>query len=171
MRILSRTMDIKLRDCPCANRHQDYPTLVDRHSLRPVRQEEQTESKMRGQNDRHKMLRSHTSYAIGCKVTKLFIQHPFSLNYCVQSPKKTATTDGLQDLIMWRNKERETEAEDVGAGSRFCLCNFGLVGGFEPPPIQRIQGFRQSPAPIFQMFISSLLLHFFALFPHFLRST
>ncbi len=30
------------------HRHQDYLTLADRHSLRPVRQEEQTESKMSG---------------------------------------------------------------------------------------------------------------------------
>ena len=34
------------------NIHQDYLTLADRHSLRPVRQEEQTESKMRGANEK-----------------------------------------------------------------------------------------------------------------------
>jgi len=37
--------------------------------------------------------------------------------------KKTAATDGLKCIIMWRNKERETEAMDVGVGSHFDFFN------------------------------------------------
>ena len=35
------------RECQ-GHRHQDYLTIADRHALRPVQQEEQTESKMSG---------------------------------------------------------------------------------------------------------------------------
>ena len=67
------------------------------------------------------MLRSHTAYAFGCRVTKLFLYSILQFDFLCIVPKK-----GLHDgrPVSYNNVEKQragTEAENVGMGSRFFL--------------------------------------------------
>jgi len=76
---------------------------------------------MSGLNDRHKMLRSHTSYAFGCKVTNFFYITSFLFELlCIISKKDRHNGRPVR----YNNMEKQragTETEDVGTGSRFFM--------------------------------------------------
>ena len=69
------------------------------------------------------MLRSHTLYAFGCRVTKLFLYSILQFEFlCIVSKKDRH--DGRS--VRYNNVEKQragTEFEDVGTGSRTCILN------------------------------------------------